>query len=1235
MDLKLYKCRLDSENRLLKTGESCVFESLQELGRGSSCVGYSARLNGRPYVLKKRLASAMLGPDDFLEAYRFQTHELNSILPHVFSWTEGLFTDDENNFYYAAKGNHGISFRALIDDKAVSLSEKLEYLLILCNIISKLAENDLFFYDLKPENCLVIHEGGRNLEIFDTDSISPMSGTVPSRMYISPCWIDRSFRVTSPSECMSVYTLGAIFYEILFINRTSFDDYSNAVYPFGHSPYKNELDFELREKITRLLRSSYCILQNNRLKTAADFASKLTEIINLLNDKHRRLLNASVPRLSMACIGREQDEELLFSMISGTGHNLFFLNGMGGIGKSYVICDLARRFGDRLGFFYTFYSNSLYDTILNLNFGTPRPDEKHEEHYSWIMNRLSEYSEKNLLIIDNCDISNGADPFTSSGKHDVLRELSRLKLKILFVSRFDVSGYISSEQIYNLPPLTDNSCRKLVTDIAGSPISDGLFLHLMRLTGGHTLLLSIIASTIRESFGRIKYEDIIRALSSDPGIIKKRVRSDYLPDARTLSEYLQAVLNISSFSDSACNVLSIASILPLKGLSLELFYEVFGDGDDEFAETADKLIKTGWLHLSSDDQGKKIIFMHPSVSLMCKENPRTALIWEHIEIFGKRLEKFKIKRENKLVHIDGTCAFQHYSDGSNAAAYFSRHILENVSVPFIDCVLLDDVQKKIYSRSVFETGESPNNYKLMRDKALEHLPEHNPQTAELLTRAEEPVLRIPDSCEIIPILNYENTSATHIIIPASVTEIGPGAFFSGRIEQVDIYGCPNIGDFAFAHCSALQAVNFHADCGGGRYIGNNAFVGCRSLKHISLPPWITDIQSGAFMHTGLEEISLSYVKSMGESVFRNCRFLSRAQLPTALEIIPSSTFADCSALKRVTLGKVKELGSDCFSCCTSLESVSETVSFHGLYLEALEKMGLSVFSRCTSIRSVYAPKLKEIEASCFFGCESLISVYSPDLKNLGLIGSFRSCKKLEKITLSADCTTIPWGCFKGCASLTCISCNCDDNCETIDLSHIEHIGKYSFQNSNIRRVKLSELKSIGESAFQDCVDLEFIEFPVNFSSSDSIADSAFWGCTAISTVRNCPDPFLFRSSPDVFNSELNKFIQDDSDLDDPVKWEKRHLLIENRAKTTPYLTAERFYNLYYYYLGCILQKRLNYTEVSRIINNKLLELGNPELFERAVEGLVSAAEDTGHWFTSRILREKFNKLKNKLWNSEA
>lgn len=201
-------------------------------------------------------------------------------------------------------------------------------------------------------------------------------------------------------------------------------------------------------------------------------------------------------------------------------------------------------------------------------------------------------------------------------------------------------------------------------------------------------------------------------------------------------------------------------------------------------------------------------------------------------------------------------------------------------------------------------------------------------------------------------------------------------------------GIKKIPAYAFADMAEITDIRIE-----GRAlvsVGEYAFLGCASLKKITLPESVTELGEGCFR----ECIALRSLR-IPEGVRKLPRFmcewdslLSEVSLPAALEDIGSHAFAYCSSLGKIDIpARVTHIGSNTFSYCTSLREVkvpdsvlelesyafSECVALERAELPANDRLlGELIFSGCRNLRELI--ELSPVPPE--FDCESFI--FEPD-----------------------------------------------------------------------------------------------------------------------------------------------------------------------------------------------------------------------------------------------------------------
>lgn len=125
-----------------------------------------------------------------------------------------------------------------------------------------------------------------------------------------------------------------------------------------------------------------------------------------------------------------------------------------------------------------------------------------------------------------------------------------------------------------------------------------------------------------------------------------------------------------------------------------------------------------------------------------------------------------------------------------------------------------------------------------------------------------------------------------------------------------------------------------------------------------------------------------------KGLFQDNQRIKEVHIPENIEIIECQVFKN-SALKSIVIhGDIKEMGSEMFAGCESLEKI--------VFLKGINIVPSWAFSSCNSLKNIRLP-------------ESVQEIAS---------GAFNSCKSLERIDIYDKCNLIADNAFDGCDKLT-------------------------------------------------------------------------------------------------------------------------------------------------------------------------------------------------------------------------
>ncbi|MBE6770965.1 MAG: leucine-rich repeat domain-containing protein [Ruminococcaceae bacterium] len=233
-----------------------------------------------------------------------------------------------------------------------------------------------------------------------------------------------------------------------------------------------------------------------------------------------------------------------------------------------------------------------------------------------------------------------------------------------------------------------------------------------------------------------------------------------------------------------------------------------------------------------------------------------------------------------------------------------------------------------------------------------------------------------------------------ISLPASVTDIGVGAFANSSISGFDsLSNVESIEEYAFKNCTYLEEIKLEDNL---LLIGMGAFMGCDWLKTIYIPDTVSNIET---------------------SVFEGCTKLESVRMSPNVNYIPRQAFHNCTALSEfIWESESKLIGRYAFGNCVKLSDF-DFVNVEKLYKNSFTGSGVSVVQLGES-QNEQNTALETIDVQSFKECEKL--------ETLGIGGNvstvksqaFADCTNLETAVIADSVTEIADDAFDGCDKLT-------------------------------------------------------------------------------------------------------------------------------------------------------------------------------------------------------------------------
>lgn len=351
-------------------------------------------------------------------------------------------------------------------------------------------------------------------------------------------------------------------------------------------------------------------------------------------------------------------------------------------------------------------------------------------------------------------------------------------------------------------------------------------------------------------------------------------------------------------------------------------------------------------------------------------------------------------------------------------------------------------------------------------------------------------ITLPENLGYIGQYAFMDTGLKSIEIPSSVTEIGYCALgykTNTAGNEIPVEGFTVIGQYgsaAFTYCSDADSdyeysndftfmtpeqaeqqselvaqERFTEDSYEYAVINGNAVITlCTSGEAIIDVPeklggyTVTEIYPIAFSSSMATVINLpETVTNIHEMAFYNCQYIKDLTLPQSVKNIGNNAFDNCIALETINLGGAETIGQTIFYNCTALKSVT----LSGNCKEITENGdGDIAFIDTTALQEIIVTdgdgNYSSENGVLYNKDKTILMVYPPEKAEK----EFKAPDSVKEIRQSAFYN--------------------NKNLETVNISKVEKIGTYAFENCAVlRNVRTSKnLKAIGAYAFFNCMELK-------------------------------------------------------------------------------------------------------------------------------------------------------------------
>ena len=617
------------------------------LGKGASSVTYLAECNQTEHVLKEcnplglhmhRDDNCVLVPDTELNEKKFkeclERFESGLDKQLAFRMTNTLKNPTSNvQKKHCANGTVYIDmtyFEGCTYDQVEfeSLFDVLKRMKALSKIVDGYHKEGYLHLDIKPQNIFAIPETPEMVMMFDFDSIIAEEDVKDeNQIFLSytDAWAAPEQKMAkyrkSICKATDLFAIGEIIFHRAMGRHSCADerfDFSKYAYDRNAKIFEN-VNPRVFGLLDDLFHKTLCCAPTNRIQTADELIVLLDEIIPLA-DPQKPFLISNLPTPKEFFIGR--DAEIKDIHVKLQQSPVLFLHGIGGIGKSELAKQYAKKYGSEYDtiifapFLTDIVSLIASDNCVQINNFSKGIDEKVEEYYARKLRKIKELFSDNsariLFIVDNLD--------TSEDKN--IRLLFELGCRVLITSRTDMGA------VFKRPQLEINA----ISDFLFARELFAYYYHfadaesddvdaIIKLVQGHTLAIELIAKQIDAEWSttqkiREKLEN--GGLSSIGDEVIDNAKDD-LATQDSAFGHIKALFDLSIFEksgrDNELYVLANLSLMPFTGVDCRLFAD-WCDLDNHGGKTCvNNLIKSGWIQHDRD-----LIALHPLISEVAIQN---------------------------------------------------------------------------------------------------------------------------------------------------------------------------------------------------------------------------------------------------------------------------------------------------------------------------------------------------------------------------------------------------------------------------------------------------------------------------------------------------------------------------------------------------------------------------------------------------------------------------------------
>lgn len=489
--------------------------------------------------------------------------------------------------------------------------------------IRSIHQAGFLYLDIKPDNIAVIDGASKRIQLFDFDSLIPVSDLETSsgqRISYTTGFAALELRRGQFAKLgthTDVYGIGALLFSLIFRRTPEAPDCVNgAVYDFSRSNYPGAFPNRIFHELAVFFRKTLAGFASDRWQSMDEVIRSLESIEKLADPVYPYLFSAPIQQPAYF-IGRAAELEALETWSQNNMQPALFISGMGGIGKSSLIQTFLKDSHEEWdSIAYLYFRNNIRQTVtddsmLRIN-GTERlPEEKEADYFERKLTRLREIMVRDrvLLVIDNFE--NQYDP--------LLNRVLDLPCRKIIITRRRMGSL--NLPILNLDAIRneDELLRLFIhyLDRAVTAEETAFIREIIRKLDGHTLAIELFARQISNSF--LTLADASELLRKQGLLHAASERVDYLRDNQVCYEHPEEIITrlfeTDSLNTDQVSALKALALFPAPGINVHEFMPLAGISDSALLT---QLIRCGWITRAGNQ-----IYLHSLIRDVIRNLPGT------------------------------------------------------------------------------------------------------------------------------------------------------------------------------------------------------------------------------------------------------------------------------------------------------------------------------------------------------------------------------------------------------------------------------------------------------------------------------------------------------------------------------------------------------------------------------------------------------------------------------------